>query len=423
MAINEPNKQFLLDIAKEVEKLLVNSENRKVFELYGREFQKELAEYQKKVNEQRKFSSSDKSNPVSKLIPCIFGGIPPKNNKEEIEKSYCLLIIIHDWLLKSCVPINKDICTPSLAGLVGCLDFDLTDEEQIIIETALERVRADITQTDTKKTGENMNSANISLKSLSGKIRRYLSGEDVPDEPVSLNSMKNRLDILSHGLSDSDYESAYKNTRNLALELKQEHPGLPKLPPCNSNPHTGLQDLLEWCSDTGHLQQQADLGKLKPTERITSMIMVKSRQENWEDIKKEYDISKQDFGKKINFVKDPFKRKVIFRDVEDAFVLAGGGFPKAAIILAGGVIEELLMLYLAHKNVQAERDDFFHYIKACEEKKPPLLKSGISKLSDSVREWRNLVHLSIEEPKRHTISKATAKGAVSSIFIIANDFQ
>jgi hypothetical protein len=32
------------------------------------------------------------------------------------------------------------------------------------------------------------------------------------------------------------------------------------------------------------------------------------------------------FGKKINFVEDTFKRKIIFRDVEHAYVLASLGF-------------------------------------------------------------------------------------------------
>ena len=151
------------------------------------------------------------------------------------------------------------------------------------------------------------------------------------------------------------------------------------------------------------------------------MITAGTSKENWEAIRSEYDISKKDFGKKINFVSDPFKRNVIFRDVEHAFVLASRGFPKPAVILAGGVIEELLRLYLKHKKISLTSKNFVDYIKACEQRQ--LLKSGISKLSDSVREFRNLVHISKEETKRHTISKATAKGAVSSIFTIANDFQ
>ena len=151
------------------------------------------------------------------------------------------------------------------------------------------------------------------------------------------------------------------------------------------------------------------------------MITVDTSKEIWEAIRSEYDISKRNFGKKINFVSDPFKRKIIFRDVEHAFVLASQGFSKPAVILAGGVIEELMKQYLKHKKIKPISDKFIEYIAACEQNR--LLKRGVSRLSDSIRDFRNLVHISREETKRHTISKATAKGAVSSIFTIANDFQ
>jgi len=158
---------------------------------------------------------------------------------------------------------------------------------------------------------------------------------------------------------------------------------------------------------------------LKQRENVFIM-PVRSSKDNWEAIKSEYGISKRHFGKKINFVSDSFKRKIIFRDVEHAFVLASQAFSKPALILAGGVIEELLRLYLKHNKIFPASNIFDAYIKACDQHK--LLKSGISRLSDSVRHFRNLVHLSKEETKKHTISKATAKGAVASIFTIANDF-
>ena len=140
----------------------------------------------------------------------------------------------------------------------------------------------------------------------------------------------------------------------------------------------------------------------------------------WDVIQDEFDISKRAFGKKINFVSDKFKRKIIFRDIEQAYVLAKRGFCKPAVILSGGVIEELLRLYLDHHNVSYQGKTFDSYIKACADN--GLIKISISRLSDSVRHFRNLVHLSREDDKSHTISKATASGAVSSIFTIANDF-
>ena len=142
--------------------------------------------------------------------------------------------------------------------------------------------------------------------------------------------------------------------------------------------------------------------------------------QDWKTIENEFGFSKKAFGKKINFVSDDYKRRIIFRDIEHSFVLATLGFPKPAVILAGGVIEELLRIYLKHNNISPISDNFDGYIKTCEQH--GLLKLAISRLSDSVRQFRNLVHLSAEESKKHTISKATAKAAVASIFTIANYF-
>jgi hypothetical protein len=140
----------------------------------------------------------------------------------------------------------------------------------------------------------------------------------------------------------------------------------------------------------------------------------------WESIKNNFGMSKKTFGKKMNFVSSDFKREIIFRDVEHAYLLASSDFSKPAVILAGGVIEELLRLYLEHKNIKPASDEFNTYILTCEQNR--LLKKGTSSLSNSVRHFRNLVHLAEEETKKHTISKSTAIGAVASIFTIANDF-
>jgi hypothetical protein len=141
----------------------------------------------------------------------------------------------------------------------------------------------------------------------------------------------------------------------------------------------------------------------------------------WKEIEDEYDTSKRAFSSKINFVKDEFKRKIIYRDIAHAYYLAQNGFSKPAVILAGSIIEELLRLFLIHKKVKPSDKTFDEYIKACEDN--GLLKSAIHKLSHSVRQFRNLVHLALEKSERATISKATAKGAVASIFTIANDFK
>ncbi|MDH4203100.1 MAG: hypothetical protein OEV87_09415 [Phycisphaerae bacterium] len=189
------------------------------------------------------------------------------------------------------------------------------------------------------------------------------------------------------------------------------------------------ESLVDGVIETLHCVEKKIKGKSKikqsrikeKTESNMLAIQIKTSKDNWEAIENEYGISKRGFGRKINFVSNQFVRKIIFRDVEHAFVLASQGLSKAALILAGGVIEELLRLYLEHKDIKPQTNTFYAYIKACEDN--GLLKRGVSRLSDSVRDFRNLVHLVNEETKRHTVSKATAKGAVASIFTIANDFQ
>lgn len=141
----------------------------------------------------------------------------------------------------------------------------------------------------------------------------------------------------------------------------------------------------------------------------------------WKLIEDDYGVTKRQFAKNINFVKNPFKRSIIFRDVEHAYILASKGYSKPSVILAGSVIEELLRIFLDSKNIVVSNKTFDCYIQTCEHY--GLLKKSISLLSDSVRHFRNLVHLSKEEEKKHTISKATAKGSVSSIFTISNDFE
>jgi len=203
------------------------------------------------------------------------------------------------------------------------------------------------------------------------------------------------------------------------------------------------QKLLEYTSDCIHrctvvidqLQKQSKNKKTekgtaekpsKPTELIESTDNTRLpprtsiAQADWKDIENEFGITKMAFARKINFVSDKFRREIIFRDVEHASLLASYGFSKPAVILAGGVIEELLRLYLKHKNIRPPKDNFDEYIKTCEQ--GGLLKLGIPPLSNSVRHFRNLVHLSKEKTKKYTLSKSTAKGAVASIFTIARDF-
>jgi hypothetical protein len=141
----------------------------------------------------------------------------------------------------------------------------------------------------------------------------------------------------------------------------------------------------------------------------------------WQDIEKEYGINKKSLGKQIAFVKDSYKRKIVFRDIEHAFLLANVGLSKPAVIIAGGVIEELLRIYLEAKAIKSKRKDFDSYIKACQDN--GLLMNAINKLADSVRHFRNTVHLEKETSSRHSISKSMAKGAVASIFTVVSQFE
>jgi hypothetical protein len=176
----------------------------------------------------------------------------------------------------------------------------------------------------------------------------------------------------------------------------------------------------------GNVIEKSQIIAIKPTE--VSAIWRKKNlkpvsKTNWETIEREFGVTKNGFRKRINFVSDNYKREILFRDVEHAFVLASSGFEKPAVILAGSVIEELLRLYLKHKAISPKKTlkhDLNGYVQTC--KQQGFLKNSVSRLPDSVRQFADLVHISNEENNRHTISKLTAKTAITSIFTIVNDF-
>lgn len=154
---------------------------------------------------------------------------------------------------------------------------------------------------------------------------------------------------------------------------------------------------------------------------IARRIKTAREHDNWVEIQSVYGIGKTAFGKKLRFIKDRFKRSVIFRDVEHAHICLKSGLFKSAVILAGGVIEEILRLYLEQKEVKAQGGKFVDYISACKEE--GLIKSAVLNLSSAIKDFRNHVHLEKESSRRHSISKATAAGAVNAIFTVVNDIQ
>ncbi len=167
----------------------------------------------------------------------------------------------------------------------------------------------------------------------------------------------------------------------------------------------------------------------RPSSSSTSLPLISStvinnnapiKEDIWKQIFDEYGITKRSFGKKINFVKDKRKRNIIFRDVEDAYKLVKSGFAKPAIILAGGIIEELLHSFILFKGITPPTDKFFSYVETCE--KNNLLNIGANRLSDSARYFRNLVHIEREFTSNTSPSLSMASNVVSAIFIIVNEF-
>ena len=157
--------------------------------------------------------------------------------------------------------------------------------------------------------------------------------------------------------------------------------------------------------------------KSQPSKKNNSPLLSDSKQ-TWDRIQREFDFSKIGFGKKLNFIDDSYKRKIIIRDTEQAYILSKNDFSKPAVILAGGIIEELLRLYLASKRITHRGQTFDSYISECENNN--LLKKPISKLLDSIRHFRNYVHLDKEKSKKDSVSKSIASSAVASIFTIVD---
>lgn len=143
--------------------------------------------------------------------------------------------------------------------------------------------------------------------------------------------------------------------------------------------------------------------------------------EIWVEIHRTHNISKLKFAKRINFIRDSYRRKTILRDVAHAYYLAHHGFHKSAVILAGSVIEELLRQFLISKDILGDKKSFISYIKTC--KDHGILKSGINSLNDYVREFRNQVHMRKEVSPKDQIKDTHALGAVLSIFILIEDFD
>ena len=111
----------------------------------------------------------------------------------------------------------------------------------------------------------------------------------------------------------------------------------------------------------------------------------------WLELNAQYYVSKPQFAKSISFVKESHARNIILRDIAQAYGCLKAGFYKPAVILAGGVIEELLRRFLANSNVKAKGTRFVDLLIACDDAK--LLKRAVTQLGGAVRDFRNLVSL------------------------------
>lgn len=178
---------------------------------------------------------------------------------------------------------------------------------------------------------------------------------------------------------------------------------------------------------------------------IASVNEAPSKDKN-ESVWNEFKISKNQFGARINFVKDRYTRDVIFRDIEHAFGCYKQGFSKPAIILAGGVLEEILRQYIqssdikrnsagkpikldgnkkpilnsSYQEITLNEDDFYDCIEICRGNK--LLKKSVGSC-DSIREFRNFVHIKEEATFQDLISEEKAYSIISDIFTVSTECQ
>lgn len=168
----------------------------------------------------------------------------------------------------------------------------------------------------------------------------------------------------------------------------------------------------------GRYLYHENLVQKKPEKPLRAHTM--SETDLWKEVSQVSGVTRMGFARKLSFIPKE-KRHVILRDVSHAYGCIKHGFYKSAVILSGGIIEEMLRIRLETKGLKSEKDKFVSYLECCSQH--GVLKVPIAKLGDSVRGFRNLVHLANETSKRHAISKPTAIGAFNSIFTVANDFH
>lgn len=287
------HRPFLIKVANDVDLLLIDGQKRMTFEQHSNEYHKELTKHLKLKKQvlqiedmHRQKAAQNKRlrdynagrppkekyvwynergdpgkgfwgaphqeellpHPVLKLIPVEKGrthyptGIPPKNHEEELHKYYLLLTIIHDWLLPSAVPIDKDTSQHRLATQVHIISLNLLEEGQYIIERALDYVEADPypeKPAETELQGSNMIKPTVGIMSeiiekvraLRAKVSTLLSTKfDVPsnepadtsiDEVVMVHTLDDEVDKAVRILEGRPV-SEYIDPENCAEKLSAE---------------------------------------------------------------------------------------------------------------------------------------------------------------------------------------------------------
>lgn len=132
------------------------------------------------------------------------------------------------------------------------------------------------------------------------------------------------------------------------------------------------------------------------------------------------------------FIKDPGLRKIVERDFIELLKTSVSGCWKSVILLSGGIIEAILTdLLLQHadrakasKSAPKDQKDirawgFVYLIKVSEEL--GLINPGVEKLSHSVRQYRDLVHPSVELRDKLTVAPEEAKIAMEVLLMLHRD--
>jgi hypothetical protein len=117
-------KETLVDVADAIDALFSEKKNRAIFEEYGRKFHDKGAGWGWQLI----------------LIP---------QREKLIERDYWLLIIVHDWLLPDCVPIDQNRTLMRLGNLGFLVDLLLIDKNKDvmgIIKRALNHVQQHLSE-------------------------------------------------------------------------------------------------------------------------------------------------------------------------------------------------------------------------------------------------------------------------------------